>query len=139
MKYHYNYELCRKCGGICCSKLAGAYLPKDIIKIFGSVEGAIKSDKVAIDWLEGRKNSYYMRPKTIHSDELYDPSWGGKCIHLKDYGCELSEKNRPSLCKALKPVDGDSCRLDIPKKFSNDKFYAVDKWKKSGIDLGKWR
>uniref|UniRef100_A0A6M3LEY7 Putative zinc-or iron-chelating protein n=1 Tax=viral metagenome TaxID=1070528 RepID=A0A6M3LEY7_9ZZZZ len=135
MEFHYDYEICKKCGGECCKKMPGAYTPKDIENIFGSVENAVKSGKVAIDWWEGKTPKYFMRPKTIKSNELYDPSWGGECTHLKENGCELTEEKRPSMCKIMKPYPDNNCRCELPKPFTNDKEYAVHLWKKSGIDL----
>ena len=84
MKFYYDYEICKKCGGKCCKALPGAYLPKDIKNIFGTVENAIKSGIVSIGWWEEKVRKHYMRPKTTESDELYDNTHIGQYIHLKE-------------------------------------------------------
>lgn len=139
MEFHYDYKICKKCGGKCCKSLPGAYFPDDIKKIFGSVEEAITSGSVAIDWLEADEPGYYLRPKTILTDSLYDGSWGGACIHLKENGCELSEEKRPSSCKAIKPSIGGECSADFPKPFKTEKEYASHLYKEMGIDLSIYR
>lgn len=117
--------------------LPGPYTPADIKRIFGSVEKAIKSNLVAIDWWEAEESLYFIRPRVEGVDDLYDPSWGGECIHLTDTGCNIPFDNRPTYCKALKPKKYHDCDDSIGGH--NSKYRAAIQWKKSKIDLSNWR
>ena len=81
MKEYLNPKLCSECGGECCLRLPGCYTPNDIKRIFGSVDKAVQSGLVAIDWWEASPPLYYVRARSVGVPRLYDPSWGGRCIH----------------------------------------------------------
>ena len=132
----YIPEICIKCGGDCCKRSPAPYTPKDISRIFGGIEKAIDSGTIAIDWWEGDRPIYFVRPKTIKTKALYDPSWGGQCIHLRTDGCKLSRDKMPTFCKALEPKDNGEC-VDHVKRFPS-KLLAAKLWKRSGIDLSKF-
>lgn len=137
MKEYLPTELCKNCGGKCCKKIPAPYLPSDIRRIFGDIEKAVKSGMVAIDWWEGDNPLYFMRPKTIKTDDLYDPSWGGQCIHLTETGCALPRNQRPHHCKTPEPKENDEC--DSHFKKNNSKYWAGIAFKRAKIDLKKWR
>lgn len=116
-----NKELCKKCGGICCKRMSGMYAPSDFKEV--TIDAMIKSLNTGIyslDWWEGdpRKDiseedeltqTYYIRPRHIDSS-IVDPSWGGTCIHLTEYGCKLQYINRPENCRDLIPnIDNTKC------------------------------
>ena len=134
MNEFFKPEICKKCGGTCCLRLPAPYTPKDIQAIFGGIEQAIQSGKVAIDNWEN-PILYFMRPKTVLNNNLYDPSWGGACIHHKSNGCELPRDKMPTYCKTLEPKE-DGCDNHFKKE--NSKFWAGILWKKSKVDLRKF-
>ncbi len=103
-------EFCVGCGH-CCKRMPAPYTPSDIVRIFGGVKEAKSSGIVAIDWWEDEFPIYFMRPKTVETNRLHDPSWGGRCIHLKKHGCELPREKRPFFCKALEPKEDRNCEL----------------------------
>jgi hypothetical protein len=132
-KYYYNFKLCKECNGACCKRMPGVYHPKDIKKIFGNLDNAIKSSIVAIDWWEGDKPLYYLRPKTKSAiNKLYDGSWGGECIHYTVNGCNLPLKQRPYFCKTLIPKK-NNCHYINTKL--GDKLQSCKLFKKYKIDL----
>jgi hypothetical protein len=110
---------------------------QDIIRIFGSVENAVKSGKVAIDWWEGDPGEYFMRPKTVGKEhKLFDPSWGGICIHYSPFsGCILNRNEMPYICKILVP-GVDSCKNPLPV---SEKLLSAKSFRDAGIDLESFR
>lgn len=133
MKEYYKPEICAKCGGECCKTMPAAYTPKDILRIFGSVKKAVCSGTVAIDWWEADRPLYFMRPKIVGVSELYDPTWGGVCIHYSDNGCLLDRDKMPTFCKTLEPKENDKCDDHI--KRHNCKYLAGLLWKRSKMQL----
>jgi len=135
MKEFEPNSFCKSCGN-CCKSMPGSYTAKDILRIFGSIKAAVESGKVAIDWWEGNKPLYYMRPKVAGVSKLYDPSWGGRCIHLTDNGCELTRDKMPTHCKTLRPMEkqgGDCVQVGIKKH--NEKYRAAMSFKRAKINL----
>lgn len=127
---------CVKCRGACCKHLPAPYTPKDVVRIFGNVEGAIKSNLIAIDWWEADEPLYFIRPKVKEVSKLYDASWGGECIHLTESGCALPREKMPTFCKILKPREnGGTCSDGIKKH--NSKYVAGLLWKR--LELGATR
>ena len=135
MKEYLNSEICSKCGGKCCLRMPGCYTPNDITRIFRSVEDAIQSGLVAIDWWEAEGPLYYMRAAVLGVSNLYDPSWGGQCIHWSKEGCKLSREQMPTFCKTLEPKIDGKCDDHIKKH--NEKYLAGLLWKRSNLDLSK--
>lgn len=145
MSFYYDYEICKVCQGKCCKALPGSYTPEDITRLYPastleeSVMLAINSGIISIDWWEAYKPLPFLRPQTknnIHG--IYDPSFGGHCIHLAEKGCVLTEDKRPYFCKVIKPnLDSKKCN-SVPSK-QNLKYESALLWQKTGINLFKWR
>lgn len=119
-------SICTPCGGQCCQRMPGTVFPADVdpqlrrLVIWKKTRALLESGRYAIDWwegspMEGEKSGgpgYYLRPATKGNEgKVADPSWGGACTFHTDQGCELSEENRPSECKALKPVSPGKCEM----------------------------
>ena len=107
-------KVCAKCRGKCCRSLPGVAYPSDF-KNRTEIKKAIMSGKWAIDWWVGdpgdgkEATAYFVRPATTDKlGKIYDPSWGGQCIFLKENGCELKPKKRPKECRELKPNNNGS-------------------------------
>jgi Fe-S-cluster containining protein len=109
-----NEEMCKKCGGKCCSLCPGANFPED----FGLPENKeflielLKSGNYCIDWWEGSPvdgkemdRAYFVRPNYKGYKELYHPDWGGKpCTFWNiNNGCELKFEDRPHNCRYVEP------------------------------------
>jgi len=118
MDGHYDYDMCKKCGGLCCLKMSGSYIPSDF-KTEITIEFIVKlldSGKYSVDWWEGDvldndlvDRSYYLRPRHIDSPSI-DPSFGGICNHWKtNTGCSLPESDRPHQCRMLVPAFEIGC------------------------------
>lgn len=101
-----NADLCSPCGGQCCKHMPGICLPQDLsptldeTEMYVNISDRLKTGRWVIDdhlWSKfilpavkghkGRTGGFEQGPCTFHSDA----------------GCELSETDRPSECKALKP------------------------------------
>lgn len=141
-RYYQPTKQCQLCKGMCCKQLPAPYSPFDIKKLFPaetfikSIALAINSNTIAIDWWEGNNPLPFLRPKTKNNQRsIYDPSWGGECIHLTDSGCNLKFENRPHYCKTLEPKEPD---CDAHLKV-NSKLTAAKAWRKTKIDLFQWR
>ena len=109
-----NTQLCSKCGGKCCKNYAGAYHPHDFDKLetIEDFERILIDGKMSIDWYEcfteDDQPGYFIRPRHVGGDVI-DPSYGERCIHLTDTGCELSFDERPYFCKKLEPRESTEC------------------------------
>lgn len=122
MRRFIDAEACAACGGRCCKHLPGALLPSDV-KPSVSVESLIallSTRYYAVDWWEGDpregmyelERAYFIRPHTqvgYANGCVYDASWGGACIFLRDSGCELSHDERLYECRALEPRYPNAC------------------------------
>lgn len=124
-----NPELCAKCGGECCNRHPGAYMPEDFLQagkqdMPAALEAAFASGMIVVDWWEGDPRSehedwntdnlskaYYVRPRMLQDEEgIFCAGWWGTCIFLEPTGCKLGADARPSGCKLLEPraeKDGD--------------------------------
>lgn len=116
---YFNYSLCKSCGGKCCQRLAGTYLPDDFKEPITTefILSLLHSGKFAIDWYEGNNAMYYIRPRHIHEGAICG-SWGGTCINWsKESGCSLQENERPYQCRKLIPeiYEGDYSCITLPK------------------------
>ena len=121
-----NASVCTPCGGQCCQRMPGTVFPADLdpnlrfMTIAGKAKAMLESGRYAIDWWEGSpiegdtslEPGYYLRPATKGNEGLWsDPGWGGACTFHTDTGCSLSEEERPTECKALKPVSPGKCEM----------------------------
>lgn len=109
-----NREICSKCGGKCCKQCGGHYSPDDFDEIsIEALKKRIDKGDISIDWWDGDVvcgdlyRTLYLRARHVGADKV-DPSWGGKCLHLKKDGCDLSFENRPLACRDLIPSE-DKC------------------------------
>jgi hypothetical protein len=111
-EYNLNPELCSKCGGRCCQNYPGAYFPEDFeILSVEVISGLLREGKASLDWWEGDPRphkceldrGYFLRSSTLNSRGIFDPTWGGVCIHWSTTGCLLAPKDRPSQCLLLVP------------------------------------
>jgi Fe-S-cluster containining protein len=122
--------------------MPGICEPKDIIKNFPaktlkeSILKALRTKNYSIDWFEGDKNLYYIRPSTLKGKgKIYDASWGGQCVFLTAAGCSLKGQ-RPLECRMLYPrktVTGD-CSYAL--KYKAKKVFGR-LWRRY-IDLGNF-
>ena len=114
IKNNENPEVCSKCGGKCCKNYAGAYHPNDFdeLKTIEDFERILIDGKISIDWYEYEgtidSQGYFLRPRHVGGDVI-DPSYGERCIHLTDTGCELSFDERPYFCRKLEPRESTEC------------------------------
>jgi len=145
MKFYYEPNICAKCrGAYCCKVLPGSYAPSDIKCIFPSsslkesIELALRTGKISIDWWEDSPPLPFLRPATKNNiNGIYDPSWGGECIFLNENGCTLSWEERPYFCKTVEPMENFKCKDHIKK--GNSKLAAAKMWRRTGLDLFQWR
>ena len=109
---YFNYEMCKSCGGKCCTHHAGMYVPEDFEEeiTVDFIPSLLNTGKIGIDWWEGDvKNlgklsrSLYIRRRHVNESAIVG-SWGGICVSWsKEKGCSLSEKERPFQCRMLIP------------------------------------
>lgn len=114
MNGYIDKDICKKCGGKCCSLCPGATFPEDfgLPKNKEKLIEALKSKKYCIDWWEGSPikgkkmgQAFFVRPQYKGHTDLYHPGWGGKpCIFYSVIdGCELKFEDRPHECRYLEP------------------------------------
>ncbi len=127
-----NDRLCAKCGGACCKRMPGLFIPADF-GLSENVEGFKKrfmKERLAVDWWEGDiryrdfrtasftesqgnevlGQTYYVRPPVVGASKVFDPTWGGACAkHSKETGCSLKFEERPYECRTLVPVEDLQC------------------------------
>jgi len=113
-KGYYQYDLCKSCGGKCCTHHAGMYIPNDFKEeiTVKFIVDKLQSGKFALDWWEGDvmgKDKYsrtlYLRPRHV-GERAIEGSWGGVCVNwLEEKGCSLSEQERPYQCRVLIPKE----------------------------------
>ena len=108
---YFNYKMCKLCGGKCCQRYAGSYIPSNfkhsITKEF--IISLLNNGRFTIDWWEGDAKdgnlsvTYYLRPKH-KGGSVIEGSWGGVCINwTKENWCSLKENERPHGCKMIIP------------------------------------
>ena len=142
MDNYLNKDICFKCQGKCCKSMPGTCSPEDIMKLFPSnnleesIKKALETKNYAIDWWEGKKPLYYIRPATKKAiGKVYDSSWGGECVFLTEKGCKLSDENRPLQCKQLKPAVDMHCG----NTNNTNKHEMALMWKQINVDLSKYQ
>lgn len=130
MKKFINYEMCKKCGGVCCKENGCIYLPQDFNNLdFESLKKVLDEGNVSISGqpIQFYGNAWtfllYLRARNQNADIVDLITSGGPCKLLTSTGCSLGENDRPSLGLAIKPVTvGGPCS----KTFSQDQ--VVDAW-----------
>jgi hypothetical protein len=135
MKGHYNYSICKGCGGLCCQRCAGSYIPSDFKEpiTVEFIVSLLQTGKVAIDWWEQENPIYYLRPR--HVDEpAIKGSWGGTCVNwTRENGCSLPETERPYQCRMLVPALDLSC--ETKKKDKASKYDCAVAWKPHRVTI----
>lgn len=147
-----NKEMCKKCGGFCCKNHPCDVSPYDIFRdkepSVERLKEFLSSDLYQIDWWEGDTEEenkfsriYIITPRVIltnktdmllmllisgDSNNLYYPSYGGRCIFLTDEGCRLSWDDRPTGGKALSCYAPHQMNYDI----IYDKEQSAKEWRK---------
>ena len=130
IKNNENLEICSKCGGACCKRYAGAYIPEDFKGVnlhnIEEFEKILLEGNVSIDWYEdygeNGEEGYFIRPRHVGGD-IVDSSWGSTCHYLTDKGCSLTFEERPYFCKKLVPNENMLCG----EEKSKEKY--ADAWK----------
>lgn len=103
-----NSEKCSACGGKCCKRMPGFYVPDNFKPEQLTKDGIIdliKNQKITIDAYEDEDYSLYpfLRPRAS-TDKCYgNLSYGGTCLHLTATGCDLDFEHRPYGCRLLDP------------------------------------
>ena len=127
--------MCKLCGGECCQKMAGSYIPKDFNEPI-TVEFIISlldTGKYAIDWWEGDakgndlEQTYYLRARHKNENAICG-SWGGVCVNwTNEKGCVLNENERPYQCRKLIPnyINGKTNCYFLIKDKSDKKYCAI--------------
>lgn len=115
IKGHFNKKICSDCGGKCCKFLPGCMFPEDFKEISKeNILGLLTTGNFSIDsWVGDIRPgkdlwdvSYFLRPATKGNEgKIYDESWGGKCVFLRNTGCLLSDNKKPFGCRILEPKE----------------------------------
>jgi Fe-S-cluster containining protein len=128
-----NMGVCAKCGGMCCKEMPGVTSPEQwgIPLDEERVRKALRSGKWAVDWWEGDPRGlgyedsgavsigYFIRPAVVGGGRgIFDPTWGGRCVFLRENGCELPENDRPLGCKLLEPNASNPGKCKMHGEFS---------------------
>lgn len=130
MKKFINYEMCKKCGGVCCKENGCIYLPQDFNNLdFESLKKVLDEGNVSISGqpIQFYGNAWtfllYLRARNQNADIVDLITSGGPCKLLTSTGCLLDENDRPSLGLAIRPmIVGGPCS----KMFSQEQ--VVDAW-----------
>lgn len=128
---YYNKSMCALCGGKCCTKMAGSYIPEDFKEKITAdfIVSLLLTGKFAIDWWEASPVIYYLRPRHVQ-EEAVRGSWGGICVNWKqETGCSLEKSDRPYGCRKLIPnlVNGEP-NCDYDKKDKAQKQDIAERW-----------
>lgn len=121
--------ICVACKGECCKKSAGGYHPDDFeLLTVDSLAARFATGQYAIDWWDGDPRdgqeegegeldrALYVRPAHAEEHGLYQPSWGGTCVHLAVGGCRLPLHERPKGCCDLEPCLKGECSGEYGKR-----------------------
>ena len=120
-----NAALCAPCGGKCCKRAPGKYVPSDFgatrEEIIANVRAALAEKTTALDYYEAHDDIpdiYFPRPAMVgHEGTRVHASWGGQCTHLQPTGCAMPFERRPFQCRILQPGAGSVCIL--PTEYSS--------------------
>lgn len=120
MKNNENKSLCAGCGE-CCKRMPGIVHPSELKEVTVESLSQMIQDGYQFDFWEGNitgrpeheeVTAYYLRPQTKRSvGKVVDASWGGECVFLSETGCSKTFDERPSQCRALKPVKDKGCHF----------------------------
>ncbi len=111
MEKYIDYEMCKKCGGVCCKQNGCVYLPKDFKSLEASeIIKELDKGKISISgqpvnfFMNNWTYIPYLRARNKDAEIVDLITNGGPCINLTDSGCSLSENERPSCGLLVKPV-----------------------------------
>lgn len=135
VEFNETPDICASCGGRCCKSMSCEAFPQDI---FGTEEPTyerlinfLKDGNWSIDCWEGDVRldcgqdipddeylyrCYYIRPRHVGVNTLFDFSYGGCCSFLTETGCSLSWEQRPTAGKSLKAYSVNDCHSEYGKK-----------------------
>lgn len=111
-------NICKDCGH-CCNNMGCHISPFDLkqITVQSIIDLIDESKCISIDWWEGNPftehcdgvtKGFFLRIRNNNSSVI-DPSFGGRCVILTDYGCPLSFGYRPKGGRDLLPMKFDDC------------------------------
>lgn len=127
-----NYQLCKECGGHCCKKYPGTYLPSDFEQelTVEYVYQLVNSGKYNLERAEFRRYEYvyFIRPFMTNEEKFEKPQFRGQCINWNNnIGCSLEYKDRPYQCKMLIPQKDN--KGNFPCKYEVDiQNILIDAW-----------
>lgn len=131
---HKAPDICGPCGGKCCKRSPGSYLPSDFSGYEEFREMALNK-KVLINHWEGYgdwdatnyRPGWFVQPalKTPYSESLFQPHWGGECSNLTLEGCSLPADKMPYQCRKLVPSKDNKCK---PEDASHDNYWVATQW-----------
>lgn len=111
MEKYINYEMCKKCGGVCCKENGCVYSPNDFKSMkYDYLNSIIDQGKISIGGqpvpFMGDAWTYipYLRVRNIDAPIVDLFTKGGPCINLTDNGCILSEDKRPTFGLLVEPT-----------------------------------
>lgn len=122
-----EHAVCASCGGSCCKWMPGMAAPDDFLTAeseldVGRIREMVVDGRWCFDCWDGDprldadevSDVPFLRPVVVGSEgEVFERSYGGRCILHGDSGCELAFAQRPLECRGLLPdVDrpGECCR-----------------------------
>lgn len=119
MKY-INYEMCKKCGGVCCKENGCIYLPTDFDSMeIHSLIDLINKGNISISGqiypIDDKAWSYlpFLRARNKDANIVDLITLGGPCKLLTDNGCKLNASKRPALGLLVTPTKiGGPCKKE---------------------------
>ncbi len=127
-----NKEICTSCGGRCCKRMPGSFFPEDFPAETRRerILAGLRAGLYQLDWWEGDRREYFLRPAITGDNRMFSPTWGGQCALLTEKGCPLPFNSRPRSCRELVPgTQPGKCFTP----WDNDKFEAKQAWAKDQI------
>lgn len=129
-KDYTNSSICKECGGHCCKKCPGEFIPSDFgedkISIFTNILRMLKNGTLRFHSEIIQKDFDTNIPDHSIAVDVISPAtkpesrnvWGwGECVFLSDSGCKLSFSKRPTVCKYLIPCEDHKCRTKLLYEF----------------------
>ncbi len=111
MEKYIDYEMCKKCGGVCCKQNGCVYAPKDFESMeFSYLKSELEKGKISISGqatpIAHGMWTYipYLRARNKDANIVDLITNGGPCINLTETGCSLSEEQRPTFGLLVKPT-----------------------------------
>lgn len=111
MEKYIDYEMCKKCGGVCCKQNGCVYMPKDFESMeFSYLKNELEKGKISISGqatkIVNDMWTYipYLRARNKDANIVDLITNGGPCINLTETGCSLSEEKRPTFGLLVKPT-----------------------------------